>query len=88
MKKRVEEHSFSIEMKTERFVKRMSLSDKENDRVVFEGYLGELRNVAMVEGVMLEIIGNNGVLRLDITQQEFEECLTPKKLNKRGGGMQ
>ena len=88
MKKRVEEHSFSIEMKTKRFVRRMSLSDKENDRVVFEGYLGELRNVSMVEGVMLEIIGNNGVLRLDITQQEFEECLDPKKLNKRGGGKQ
>ena len=88
MKKRVEEHSFSIEMKTKRFVKRMSLSDKENDRVVFEGYLGELRNVSIVEGVMLEILGNNGVLRLDITQQEFEGCLAPKKSNQRGGGMQ
>jgi hypothetical protein len=88
MKKRVEEHSFSIEMKTKRFVRRMSLPDKENDRVVFEGYLGELRSVSMVEGVMLEIVGNNGVLRLDITQQEFEECLAPKKLSKRGGGMQ
>ena len=88
MKKRVEEHSFSIEMKTKRFVRRISLSDKENDLVVFEGYLGELRNVSMVEGVMLEILGNHGVLRLDITQQEFEECLDPKKLNKRGGGKQ
>ena len=88
MKKRVEEHSFSIEMKTKRFVRRISLSDKENDRVVFEGYLGELRNVSIVEGVMLEILGNHGVLRLDITQQEFEECLDPKKLNKRGGGKQ
>jgi len=75
-------------MKTKRFVKRMSLSDKENDRVVFEGYLGELRNVSIVEGVMLEILGNNGVLRLDITQQEFEGCLAPKKSNQRGGGMQ
>ena len=88
MKKRVEEHSFSIEIKTKRFVRRISLSDKENDLVFFEGYLGELRNVSMVEGVMLEILGNHGVLRLDITQQEFEECLDPKKLNKRGGGKQ
>jgi hypothetical protein len=88
MKKRVEEHSFSIEMKTKLFVRRISLSDKENDLVVFEGCLGELRSVSMVEGVMLEILGNNGVLRLDITQQEFEECLDPKKLNKRGGGKQ
>ena len=47
----------------------------------FEGFLGELRNVAMVEGVMIEIEGENGVLKLDITRKEMEKCLNPKKTN-------
>jgi hypothetical protein len=79
MGKRTEEHSFSIEMKSEHCVRRMSFLDKEDFAVFFEGFLGELQNVAMVEGVMLEIEGRNGVLKLDITQREMEKCLNPKK---------
>ena len=82
MCKRMEEHSFSIEMKSERFVRRMSFLDKENGKVFFEGFLGEIKNVAMVEGVMLEIEGKNGVLKLDITQQEMEKGIASKKANK------
>ena len=66
-------------MKSERCVRRMSFLDKENGKVFFEGFLGELKNVVMVEGVMLEIEGTNGVLKLDITQQEMERCLNSKK---------
>ncbi len=88
MRKRVKEHAFSIEMKTEECVRRMSLFDKENGNAFFEGSLGELRNVSMVEGVMLEIDGINGILKLDITQQEMEKCLTPKKANQQGGERQ
>jgi len=68
-------------MKSERYVQRMSFLVKENGKVFFEGVLGELKNVVMVEGVMLEIEGRNGVLKLDITQQEMEKCLNPKKAN-------
>jgi len=85
MNKKIEEHSFSIEMKSEQAVKRMYLSDKENSTVFFEGFLGELKNVSMVEDVMLEIEGNNGVLRLDITEHEMEKCFTQKKANKPEG---
>jgi len=31
----------------------------------------------MVEGVMLEIEGANGTLKLDITQKEIEQCMKP-----------
>lgn len=79
MGKKTEEHSFSIEMKSEQYVRRMSFLDKETGTVFFEGFLGELKNVAMVEGVMLEIEGENGVLKLDMTQQEMKKCLSPKK---------
>lgn len=81
MGKRTAEHSFSIEIKSERYIQRISFRDKENSKVFFEGFLGELKNVVMVEGVMLEVEGKNGVLKLDITQQEMEKCLNPKKGN-------
>jgi hypothetical protein len=79
MGKRTEKHSFSVEMKSEQCVKKMSFLDKENGKVFFEGFLGELKNIAIVEGVMLEIEGRNGVLKLDITQQEMEKCLNQRK---------
>lgn len=85
MGKRVAEHAFSIEMKNENYVRRMSLFDGENGHVFFEGFLGELKNVSMVEGVMLEIEGLNGILKLDITKNEMERCLKPKKPNVQGG---
>ena len=86
MVKRVEEHSFSIEMKSEHCVRRMSFLDKENGHVFFEGFLGGLKNVSLVEGLMLEIEGTNGVLRVDITEKEMKNCLDAKKATVKGGG--
>ena len=85
MNKITEEHSFSIEMKTEDAVKKMSFLDKENGQVFFEGCLGKLTSINMVEGVMLEIEGVNGILKLDITQKEIETCITPKNQVHVGG---
>ena len=84
MAKRIEEHSFSVEMKSEHCVRRMSFFDKENGKVFFEGFLGELTNVSVVEGLMLEIEGVNGVLRVDISQKEMESYLDEKKTAPHG----
>ena len=79
MNKRAKEHSFSIEMKNESAVKKMSFLEQENGQVFFEGSLGNLKNINMYDGEMLEIEGGNGIFRLDITQQELEEGINPKK---------
>ena len=78
MAKKVEEHAFSIEMNG-RFVKRMSYLSGEADHFFFEGFLGQLESFSMVEGLMLEIVGTNGVLRVDIYQQEIAGCVDTKK---------
>ncbi len=85
MVKRVEEHSFSVEMKSEHCVRRMSFLDKENGHVFFEGFLGELKNVSLVEGLMLEMEGANGVLRVDITTEDLRRCLDSTKTTALGG---
>lgn len=82
--KRIEEHSFSIEMKSKDSVKTLSFMEKENDIVLFEGFLGKLKNISMVEDVMLEIEGKNGIIKLDITSQEIEKCVSPKNEKTRG----
>jgi hypothetical protein len=85
MGKRDEEHSFSIEMRSERCVRKMSFFDKENGHVFFEGFLGKLKNIAVVEDVMLEIEGRNGVLKLDITRQELEKSLPIYQTSEKAG---
>ena len=85
MGKRIEEHAFSIEMNSETCVRKMSLFDRENGHVFFEGFLGELKNISMTEGVMLEIEGVNGTLKLDVKQEEMEQILAPKETGKHRG---
>jgi hypothetical protein len=85
MGKKAEEHSFSIEMRSERCVRRMSFLDKENGCVFLEGFLGKLKSIVVVEDVMLEIEGKNGVLKLDITRQELEKSLTSNQTSEQAG---
>ena len=80
------EHSFSVEMKSKASVKRMVFSNDDSGQVFFEGCLGKLTNVALVEDLMLEITGQNGILRLDITQREIEKVLKQSKRSRIRGG--
>ena len=68
-----DKHSFSVEMKSGQSVRKMTYLDGEDGQVLFEGWLGEIRSISMVEAVMLEITGQNGTIRLDITKQEIEK---------------
>ena len=85
MTKKIDEHSFSVEMKSEQSVRRMSFLDKENGQVFFEGFLGELKSVMMVEDLMLEVTGENGILRVDISKEEIEKFLGANKTAAIGG---
>jgi hypothetical protein len=74
------EHSFSVEMRSKRFVKGISISDEAHDRVLFEGNLGELVELSLAEGDVLEFMGVNGVLRIDLTEEQLRKMLTCKRL--------
>lgn len=65
------EHSFSIEMKSKKYVKNISISDEDYNRVLFEGFLGDLKRLSLVEGRMLEVKGSNGILRIDLSEDEL-----------------
>ena len=69
------EHTFSVEMESKRHVKSISISDEAHDRVLFEGNLGELLELSLVEGDVLEFVGVNGVLRVAVTEEQLQKAL-------------
>ncbi len=69
------EHAFSIELKNKRHVKHVFISDEAPERVLFEGNLGKLLNISIVEGDIIELIGVNGVLRISLTIEQLEETI-------------
>jgi len=69
------EHAFSVEMKSKRYVKSISISDEAHDRVLFEGNLGELLELSIAEGNVLEFVGVNGVLRVAVTEEQLRKAL-------------
>lgn len=69
------EHTFSVEMESKRYVKSISISDEAHDRVLFEGNLGELLELSLVEGDVLEFVGVNGVLRVAVTEGQLRKAL-------------
>lgn len=72
-------HAFSIEMKSKAHVRHISMSDESHDRVLFEGYLGTLKELSLIEGKVLEIRGENGVLRIDLLEEELRSVFSKKK---------
>jgi len=72
-------HAFSIEMKSKTHVRHISMSDKSHDRVLFEGYLGALKELSLIEGTVLEVKGENGVLRIDLPEEELRSVFFKKR---------
>ena len=79
------EHAFTIEMKSKKYVKNISISDETQDRVLFEGNLGTLKELSFAEGDVLEFIGENGVLRISLTREQLRKALNKLTLSAEEG---
>lgn len=64
-------HSFSIEIKKLDHIANIQLCNDQKDKVFIEGDLGEQVRIEFIEGVLLQITGNNGVFRMDLTENEL-----------------
>jgi hypothetical protein len=74
--KRVGKHAFSVELKSKKYLKLVAIPNDAGGNVLIEGFLGELVVVDLVEGVMLEILGTNGTLKMDLKEEELRKLLT------------
>ena len=70
-------HAFSVVMSSDKHVRTLYLKDESNG-VLFEGFLGSLKDIRFVEDVMLEIMGENGVIRIDMNKDHVLKALTSK----------
>jgi hypothetical protein len=69
----VKERVFSIELKKRRHLKNISLTNGSSDSVLIEGTLGKLAKASFKEDVILEVIGKNGTLRIDLKEDEISK---------------
>ena len=64
-----------VELKSKQHIQNVSISEKANERVFFEGNLGNLLNISIIETNALEMIGENGVLRIDVDEDVLANLL-------------
>lgn len=72
-------HSFSVEMNSSKHLRQMSISRNHVDRVLFEGKLGKLEKLTMIEEAVLVVQGSNGVLLIDLSQDELKKLVLTGK---------
>jgi hypothetical protein len=73
----IKRHSFSIEMLFRNSINNLSI----NGGSTIEGDLGDNISFEIIEGIMLQISGENGVFRLDLKEGESDTLL--RTLGKR-----
>jgi hypothetical protein len=64
---------FSAELKSKKHVKNVTLTNGSTDAALIEGTLGELVQATFKEGLILEVIGTKGVLRIDLGEDEIKQ---------------
>jgi hypothetical protein len=72
---------FSLELKSKGQLKNITMSSSSLEAVLIEGVLGELKRASFVEGIILEVACSNGILRVDLEEDEIKNLQL-----KEGGG--
>jgi hypothetical protein len=67
------ERVFSVELKSKRNLKNVTLTNDSSDSVFVEGTIGELVQATFAEGIILEVIGKKGTLRIDLGEDEIKK---------------
>lgn len=74
--------AFSIEMGSKDNLSHVSLTDESSEGVLIKGKLGEIVEISHPKGLMMEIEGNLGVLRLDLSKEELEIMMKKGRISK------
>jgi len=74
------ERVFSLELKSKNNLKNVTLANGSIDSVLIEGTIGELVQATFAEGVVLEVVGKNGVLRLDLREDDIKKTSQQKQM--------
>ena len=67
------ERVFSVELQSKKHLKSFSLTNGTTNSVLLEGKIGELVQATFKENVILEVVGKNGTLRVDLEEGEISK---------------
>ncbi len=67
------ERSFSVELKSKANLKNVTLANNGHENVLIEGTVGQLQHASFVDGVVLEVVCDKGVLRINLTPDEIKQ---------------
>ena len=79
MDKISKERFFSVELKSKVYLKNVTLTDGSHENVLIEGSIGQLQHAEFAENVILEVVGDKGVLRINLKQDEIRKKETQQK---------
>lgn len=72
MQAKKSERFFSIELNSKNQLKTVSMTgDGQSESALIEGSIGTLVDATFMEGVILEVVGSKGTLRLDLKLNEI-----------------
>jgi hypothetical protein len=64
-------NTFSVEAKSRDYITSVVLNSSIADQVLIEGDLGKILDVSFIEGKAIEVVGEHGVLRLDLNEERI-----------------
>ena len=67
------ERFFSVELESKANVKSVTMPNGGLENVLIEGTIGRLQHATFVDGVVLEVLCDKGVLRINLTRDEIKE---------------
>jgi hypothetical protein len=67
------ERFFSVELKSKTSLKNVTMTNGSKESVLVEGTIGKLVQASFVEDVILEVVGDKGVLRINLEQTELKK---------------
>ena len=73
------ERFFSVELKSKANLKNVTLANGSHENVLVEGSIGELLSAEFAEELILQIIGTNGVLRINLAENEIKRKQNSKE---------
>ena len=75
-------HGFSVELKAKRHVRSISISNSDREGVLLEGTIGQIEELDILEGAVLQIKGTHGTIMVDLCEDKLR-ALLEKKVSKR-----
>lgn len=67
------ERFFSVELRSKANLKNVTLTNSDHENVLIEGTVGQLQRASFVDGVVLEVVCDKGVLRINLTPDEIKQ---------------